>query len=163
MESQPAVPWWQRLLLAFCATILALLTTAIVFTCLWLGRTPADRHWFTTASGGGILEELRIVLIAGGIVALGLFIFLAAPLVLLWPVRSQLKHWHAFLCVAAWLPVLYLSTVFWHHPVLIFQEFRQNPGGLTIFWPAIPFVFGIACYLLLLRRSTTNYQLATSN
>jgi hypothetical protein len=151
MKPRTTVPWWQRLLLVFCAAVIAWLSTAIVLTCILLWHTPGGRHWFNDLSGGGILETLRAGLIMGGFMALGFYIFLAAPLVLVWPVKSQLKHWYAFLCVAALLPVVYMSTIFWRHPVLILQEIHHNPGILELAWPAIPFLWGIACYLLLLR------------
>ena len=151
MRPRTTVPWWQRLLLVFCAAVIAWLSTAIVVTCTFLWHIPEERHWFTNLSGDGILATLREILIIGGFMALGFYVLLAAPLVLVWPAKSQLKHWYAFLCVAALLPVVYMSTIFWHHPVLILQEIHRNPGILELAWPAIPFLCGIACYLLLLR------------
>ena len=154
MEPQPTVRWWKRLLLGFAATIIVWLSTAIVLTCFWLWRTPQDRHWFTNPSGGGILEDLRITLITGGFVALDLYVLLAAPLVLVWPVKSQLKHWYAFLCTAALLPVAYAAIPFLRHPLLIYRE--GHISQLFFFaWPAIPFLCGMVCYLLLLRRQRT--------
>jgi hypothetical protein len=152
MESQPTVRWWQRLLLGFIATIIAWFSSAIVLTCYWLWRTPQERHWFTNFSRDGILAILREALVIGGFLALDFYVLLAIPLILLWPVKSQLKHWYAFLGAAFSLPLVLTSTLFWRHPLLFLQEVLHNPGILELSWPAMPFVFGIACYLLLLRR-----------
>jgi hypothetical protein len=132
------VPWWQRLQLALAATFVAWLCTSIVLDCLSPRRIIAELLSF------------------GMFIAVDYFLLLATPLVLIWPVKSQLKHWYAFLCVGAVLSVL-LTVPYMRHPLLIGREIRSNPeiakGIIGHVWKeTIPIVFGMTCYLLLLRR-----------
>lgn len=79
----PWVPRPRRLVLTLLATIIAWLCASIVFISLSLR---------------GIVAE---ILMYGTFIAFDYFLLLACPLVLLWPVQSQIKHWYAFLGVAA--------------------------------------------------------------
>lgn len=153
MDSRTTVPWWQRLLLGFAATVSTVLVAAAVFAAQSFWRGPG-LHWFSWSGGGGI-QIPAFILYAGGLIALAMYIVVVVPLVLIWPVRSQLKHWYAFLCVAEALPIGIFSRP-WIHPV-------HNPHDILFeaehLWITIlPVLFGSVCYLLLLRRQQTRFN-----
>ena len=141
MDSQRTVPWWQRLLLGFAATVFTLLLVVVLGAAQSFWREPG--RW---SSGGGI-QVLSFVLYACGIIALAMYIVVVVPLVLLWPVQSQLKHWYAFLSVAVLLPIAVFAQP-WRSPWLLAL---YNLRVLLLF-PTFPVLCGGACYLLLLRR-----------
>jgi hypothetical protein len=125
MNPHPTVPRWQRLLFGLVATAVTLFLVVALFVAqdLWHG------HWIGSSSGAGLMHvpDFYFVVIAGRMVAFAMYLVVVVPLVLLWPVRSQLKHWYAFLCAAL-----------------------HNLPALLLF-PTLPVLCGVACYLLLLR------------
>lgn len=149
MRSADQVNWLHRLLLAFAAMFLASLA-ALVFIVLRDMLTHTDVSW----GNGGEEQIVGYFAIYGGIGSLFTYIFFVVPLVLLWPVRSQLKHWYAILLV----------SLFWLPPAMAFIGNRRavdmlhdllHPFHPHILWLMEPFA-PLACglYLLLLLHRT---------
>jgi hypothetical protein len=143
MDPRTSVPWWQRLLFGFAATMFTLLLVVAFSVAQSLWREPG-LHWFRWSDGGGIQIPV-FVLYAGGLIALAVYLVVVLPLVLLWPVQSQLKHWYAFLCVAVLLPIAVFAQP-WSHSWLL-HDIRP-----LLLFPTFPVLCGGVFYLLLLRR-----------
>jgi hypothetical protein len=142
MNTRTTVPWWQRLLFGFAATVFTMLLVAVLFAAESFWREPS-LHWFNWSGGGGIRTPV-FILIGGGMIALAMYLVVVIPLVLLWPVQSQLKHWYAFLCVAALLPIAFFSQAW--------KGLTLHDVSAHLPFPVLPVLCGGVCYLLLLRR-----------
>ena len=132
------------MLYGFGALIWTLLLAAVLLVVRDLRRDP-NLQWFN----GGEIPYVGYFLIIGGLFFLATYIFFVAPLVLLWPVESQRKHWYAMLCVALLWPPLFIGIIDRTSPSMIFQEIRRNLGFYGQLEPIALFACG--CYLLLLR------------
>lgn len=128
--------------------MLAASLAALAFIVLRDMLTHTDVHW---GNGG---EEQIVVYFAifGGIVSFFTYIFFVAPLVLFWPVHSQLKHWYTVLLVSLlWLPPA--MAVAGNRRAVDMLRDLLHPFHPDIMWFMEPFA-PLACglYLLLLRR-----------
>ena len=148
MERSTPLPWWQRLLLAFAALVITLVALVVFFTVRDYVQSPRDFQW---GNGG---EEQMVFAFGyfGGLGELVTYVLFVVPLVLLWPVRSQLKHWYAPLLVSLlWLPPVWaiLSNA---RPGDMWRDFRHpfHPDLLWLIEPFAPVACGL--YLLLLHR-----------
>ena len=95
--SRPAqVSWWIRLLLAFASLIPTLLFMVLFFVVRDYIQIPENVHW----GNAGEEQVVGVVAIYGGFASLLTYALFIVPLVLLWPVQSQLKHWYALLLVS---------------------------------------------------------------
>ena len=148
--NQPArVRWWVRLLLAFASlfpALLGFLLVTVIRDSMWM---PQDFHW-GNAGEEQIVGYFAIVVGFGALITYVLFI---APLVLLWPVRSQLKHWYAMLLVSLlWLPPA--GAVAGNARPEAMLHDLLHPFHPDILWFLEPFA-PLACgvYLLLLHRA----------
>ena len=88
-----------------------------------------------------------------------MYLVVVVPLVLLWPVRSQLKPWYAFLSVAMLLPLAIFSKP-WRHPGSNPRDILFAAEHLAI--AVLPVLCGGICYLLLLRRQNARLNPAGS-
>ena len=96
------VPWWLRLSVGFAVLLPTLLAMVFYAAVRDYVRSPQDFHW----GNGGEEQIVGATVIFGGLGALSTYVLFIMPLVLVWPVRSQLKHWYAFIAVALlWLPL----------------------------------------------------------
>jgi hypothetical protein len=116
--------WWQRLLSAFGALLFTLLLTIVLLTINDFRRDPG-LQWFN----GGESQIAAYMLIVGGLVALATYVLFVVPLVLLWPAKSQRKHWYAMLCVAMLWPLLLNGIIIRRdRPPVLFKEIRHDPA-----------------------------------
>ena len=150
-EAQPlfagagtTVAWWKRLLLAFGALLFTLLLPIASVTVRDFWREP-ELQWFN----GGETQIVVFILLVGGLLILATYIVFVAPLVLLWLVESQHKHWFMMLCVSMlWPPIL--AGIIWHYdPWRLVHEMYQNPGIFG--WPEVFALISCSSHLLLLR------------
>ena len=136
----------------FAATLFTLFLAVALVAALSFFREPS-LHWFNWSASGGI-RLAAFALIPGAMIALAMYI-IVIPLVLLWPTKSQLKHWYAFLCVAALLPIALFGRP-WRQPGItshnVFAAFTPHAVFALLAFPVLPILGGGACYLLLLRR-----------
>ena len=130
MKSATDVVWWQRLLFALGALVFTLLLSIALCAIHDFSREPG-LQW----GNGGEIQVSGFILIVGGIVVLATYVLLVVPLVLLWPVASQRKHWYGMLCVAAIWPVLQLWIALLHeHPsIKNIQQYLPLYGRLQLF------------------------------
>jgi hypothetical protein len=146
MELRTEAAWWQRLLFGFGALIFVLLLTIVLFVINDYRRDPTYFQW----SNGGESQIVAIIVIYGGLAILPTYVFFVVPLVLLWPAKSQRRHWYAMLCVAMLWPPLEFGIALHCRPSILFQLFqvvRRSPGPFG--WLELLALCSCGCYLLL--------------
>lgn len=147
-EKSVYVTWQTRLAEAFAVlipTLLAMVLTAVIRDYI---RVPQEVDW----GNAGEEQIVAYVVLFGGFGALLTYAFFIVPLVLLWPIRSQLKHCYALLLVSlTWLPLTF-GVMGKARPVDTWREFLY-PLHDDWGWRLEPFaLFACSLYLLLLYR-----------
>jgi hypothetical protein len=139
------VAWWKRLLSGFGALIFTLLLTVALHTINDF-RSDPNLELFNAGESQVVAYELII----GGLVVLATYVLFVAPLVLLWPAKSQRKHWYAMLCVAMlWPPLLFGIIIRHDRPSILFEEIRHAPGLFG--WLELFALCSCGCYVLSIR------------
>jgi hypothetical protein len=149
------IAWRLRLLFASIALIFTLLLTIALVAIRDFAHEPG-LQWFS----GGEIEVAGYLLIFGGLTILATYICFVVPLVLLWPVESQRKHWYAMLCVAMLWPPLLCGIVQWHGPSTLFQDIRSDLGLLG--WLELFALCSCGCYLLIIHWYHTRIKATLS-
>ena len=146
MNGPAHVSWRARLLLSFAVLIPTLLAMILFVVIRDYIHVTHDVRW----GNGGEEQMVGVTAIYGSLGALFTYGVFIVPLVLLWLVQSQLKHWY-FLMLAAlmWLP-LSLPIVSNARPVDMLHDLL-HPFHRDLVWLLEPFAF-LACglYLILL-------------
>lgn len=148
MNRPVRITWRLRLLLAFLVLVPMLLLMIVSATVRDYIQTPQNFHW----GNGGEEQIVGAIAIYGGLGALCTYVLFIVPLVLLWPLRSQLNHWYAFLLVSlVWVP-LALSVAGNARPTDMLHSFL-HPFHRDLVWLLEPFAFlASGFYLFLLYR-----------
>jgi hypothetical protein len=139
------VAWWKRLLFGSLALLFTLLLTIALIAIKDFRREP-NLQWLN----GGEIQMVGYVLIFGGLAILVTYICFVVPLVLLWPVESQRKHWYAMLCVSMLWPPLLVGVAEWPSPSGFFGDLRADRSLYA--WLELFALCWCGCYLLLIYR-----------
>ncbi len=108
MQSTAQVPWWKRLILAFSAILICLFVYSAYFAIGGAARL-GELHEPFFKQGGSAQAGALVFIVSGYFFALPCFFLIAAPLVLLVPVRLQLRHWYGMM-LAAIVPFVLLQN-----------------------------------------------------
>ena len=156
MQSRVEATWWLRLLAGLGSLIFTLLIATLLLVIRDYRREP-NLQW----SNGGESQLVAAMLLIG-IVVLATYVVLVVPLLLLWPVRSQRRHWYAVLGVAMLLPPLLLGMIIRHERLLITLRDMQRYPGLYG-WLELFALCSCGIYLLLIQWQHRRLVRGTAN
>ena len=146
LSAAPLVSPYQRILLAFGAVLSTLVLACSLFV-VHDAYSPfrGDLRW---SEPSGEPQVIGWILFVGGFFVLASYLLFSVPLVLLWPVRLQLRHWYGPLLVTLlWPP--FADIVLLHQPItVVLQEFAR--GEHTMLFAELFAAVACGLYLLLL-------------